>query len=111
MPSNYVDILILSDSLRKGYIGRGYKEQLRAAHGFPPYQWHIKSGSLPAGLLLRDDGVVYGGPTSSGNYNFVVEAEDWVGGKTSRAINLEIGIIGSGDAGKMGHGTTGHGSF
>jgi len=111
MPSNYVDIVILSSELRKGYIGRSYKEQLRAAYGFPPYQWNIISGSLPAGLLLKNDGVVYGEPTVSGNYNFDVEAEDWVGGKTSTAINLEIGITGSGEAGSIGHGTAGHGSF
>ena len=111
MPSNYVDIVILSSELRKGYIGRSYKEQLRAAYGFPPYQWQIKSGSLPAGLLLKNNGVVYGEPTVSGNYNFTVEAEDWVGGKTSTAINLEIGITGSGEAGSIGHGTAGHGSF
>ena len=111
MPSNYVNIVILSSELRKGYIGRNYKEQLSAAYGFPSYQWEIKSGSLPEGLLLRNDGVVYGEPTVAGNYNFSVEAKDSVGGKTITTINLEIGTNESGDAGNMGHGAAGQGSF
>jgi len=111
LPSNYVDVIILSDSLRKGYIGRSYKEQLIAAYGFPPYQWQILSGNLPVGLLLKTDGTVYGEPTATGNYTFEVETEDWAGGKTNTAINLEIGTTGSGDAGSMGYGAAGHGNF
>ena len=111
LPSNYVDVIILSDSLRKGYIGRSYKEQLIAAYGFPPYQWEIKSGSLPPGLLLKSNGTVFGEPTATGNYNFEVEIEDWAGGKANAAINLEIKATGSGNAGSMGHGIAGHGSF
>jgi len=111
LPSNYVDVIILSDNLRKGYIGRSYKEQLIAAYGFPPYKWQILSGNLPAGLLLRTDGTICGKPISTGNYNFEVETEDWAGGKTNTAINLEIGITGSGNAGCAGNGNAGHGSF
>lgn len=40
--------------------GKAYVDQLSSTGGKPPYRYEIVSGSLPSGIVLRDDGQVDG---------------------------------------------------
>ena len=111
LPSSYTYPTILSSELRTGYVDNTYREQPRVAHGLPPYEWCVVSGSLPPGLSLRADGVVHGTPTTTGAYNFELEVEDCVGGTANALISLGIETSGPGPSGVIGHGAAGHGSF
>ena len=62
--------------LPTGTVGIAYSTTLPSTGGLPPLAWSIYSGSLPAGLVLQNAGVVSGTPTVAGTYSFQVEVVD-----------------------------------
>jgi hypothetical protein len=47
-----------------------------ATGGCLPLQWSVTNGTLPPGLTLFSDGVVFGIPTASGTFSFMIKVED-----------------------------------
>ncbi len=62
--------------LPTGTVGIAYSTALPSTGGLPPLAWSIYSGSLPAGLVLQNAGVVSGTPTVAGTYSFQVYVVD-----------------------------------
>ena len=52
-------------SLAEGFAGTAYRAQLTSTGGATPVIWTLTSGTLPAGLHLRLDGLIYGTPTGA----------------------------------------------
>ncbi|RLC74381.1 MAG: hypothetical protein DRI61_16745, partial [Chloroflexi bacterium] len=67
---------INTPGLPSGTVGTSYSYILSASGGTSPYTWSLKSGSLPDGLSLNDNGVISGKPTVSGTYTFTVKVID-----------------------------------
>jgi hypothetical protein len=65
--------------------------QILVASGTTPLVWSVSSGSLPAGLTFSTAGSLYGSPTSSGSYNFTIQALNAFGNDTQQFT----GTIGS----------------
>ena len=72
-----LSLMITSASLPDGMAGAGYSVTLQAEGGWGTYAWSVLSGSLPPGLNINSStGKISGIPTTEGNYNFTVKAED-----------------------------------
>jgi len=76
--SSGISPTITTTNLPSGTIGTAYNSTLIAT-GDEPITWSIGSGSLPNGLDLLADGKISGTPTTSGTFNFTVEAANGVG--------------------------------
>ena len=62
-----------------GTEGVAYSAYFEGTGGLGPYTWSISSGSLPSGVSLSSSenfGYLSGTPTSSGSFEFTVEATD-----------------------------------
>jgi large repetitive protein len=72
--------LTISGTLLPGATaGTPYAQTFAATGGYPPYTWTVRSGQLPAGLLLSVGGVLAGTPVESAggqSYSFVVQVTD-----------------------------------
>ncbi|OGP73264.1 MAG: hypothetical protein A2W09_08295, partial [Deltaproteobacteria bacterium RBG_16_50_11] len=68
---------IVPSGLPLGTVGVSYSQTLTAANGVKPYTWAVISGSLPGGLSLNSStGVIAGVPTTTGTFDFTVQAMD-----------------------------------
>jgi len=69
---------------------RTRRENCNFETNFPPYRWELVDGNLPAGIwrVSPFSGVIWGKPTSTGKYPFVVRVTDKEG--TSTEATLEI---------------------
>ena len=84
-------------ALPVGRIGEPYQDtagaaaQLRAAPAGDSLTWSITVGRLPAGLMLRPDGVIEGTPTESGAFAFSVLVANGVNdvGRSTLAMLIE----------------------
>jgi hypothetical protein len=67
-------LAIATSTLPDANAGTFYAQQLGATGGSPPYLW--AAGTLPAGLILSQDGRLSGTPTTAGNYKIAVSVVD-----------------------------------
>ncbi|MFZ5445010.1 MAG: putative Ig domain-containing protein [Myxococcota bacterium] len=74
-----------------------YQFALGAAGGVRPYQWRLAGGSLPTGMALSTDGVLFGAPrnASNGSLPLTFEVRDAVGGRVTKQIPLRLIASGS----------------
>ena len=80
---------INNSSLPDGKVGTAYN-QILTADGTAPITWTVSAGSLPDGLLLdAGTGVISGTATTSGVYNFSVQATNSAGNDT-HALSITI---------------------
>lgn len=71
------DLTIVTGAIPDGAKGVSYSFTLEAKGGLLPYQWRIKSGTLPSGLFFNSaNGTIYGTPTTRQTYSFTVEVSD-----------------------------------
>jgi len=84
---------ITTVSLPGGTVGSSYRQTL-AATGTAPITWSLADGNLPGGLSLSPDGVISGMPTTSGTFNFTVQASNPTGDATM-ALRITISAGGS----------------
>ncbi|HWW01389.1 MAG TPA: putative Ig domain-containing protein [Candidatus Acidoferrum sp.] len=87
-------VQVTTGSLPNGTNGLNYSQQLQAAGGVPfggasPYNWSL-SGSLPSNLNLSPSGLLSGSLTTSGTFNFTVQATDSLGGTASQPLSLTV---------------------
>ncbi|RLD10990.1 MAG: hypothetical protein DRI44_04545, partial [Chlamydiae bacterium] len=57
-------------------VENSFSAMLTATNGSPPYSWAIFSGTLPQGIYLAGNGVLFGTPATAGNYSFKVKCSD-----------------------------------
>ena len=74
--------IIITASLAGANVGVSY-DQLLQATGTEPITWTLDSGDLPDGLLLSSAGLVWGIPTTEGNFTFIVKATNIAGSDTA----------------------------
>jgi virginiamycin B lyase len=88
-------LTISAISLPDGSIGPAYSATLTATGGTPPYgNWLVSSGALPPGLMLDTvAGVISGGPSSLGTFNFSVTVQDSTGATSApQSFSIVIGV-------------------
>ncbi|MBZ5536858.1 MAG: FG-GAP-like repeat-containing protein [Acidobacteriia bacterium] len=83
-------IAIAPQTLSTGSVGTAYSQTLNASGGLPPYNFTVSSGTLPPGLSLSTAGMLSGGPTGGGPFQFTVKATDanQCSGNVSYTLNL-----------------------
>jgi hypothetical protein len=75
--SSVTAIAISPTSLPAGAAETAYSQQLTASGGIgSPYTFSVASGSLPTGITLTSAGLLSGTSTTSGVFDFTVQAED-----------------------------------
>ncbi len=75
--NNHSDLLTLSGTFPGGVTNQAYNAVLTVSGGNSPYQFALKSGSLPPGTSLNPvSGSVSGTPTVAGSYVFQVGVTD-----------------------------------
>jgi len=79
-----------SGKLPNGTLNLSYSTVLAASGGKPPYQWHLVSGNLPAGLALLASGQIVGTPTVAAVTSFVIGVVDSTGATATGAFTLWI---------------------
>ena len=57
-------------------VGMPFRMTLRARGGSGVFAWQLRTGMLPAGVRLRDDGSIVGTPRIAGTYRFTARATD-----------------------------------
>lgn len=71
------DLSIATGAIPDGAKDKYYSFMLEADGGLLPYNWRIKSGTLPSGLSFNSaNGTIYGTPTTRQTYSFTVEVSD-----------------------------------
>jgi hypothetical protein len=84
--------LIPDASVSTNNAGNPYQFQLQASGASPPYTWSLATGSpaLPTGLNLSANGVISGSPTTTGIYDFTVQATDIGARTTQKSLFIQI---------------------
>ena len=85
-------VVITTLALPNGVTNAVYSATLTAAGGTSPYSWSLTDGSLPPGLTLAD-GAISGTPTTTGTFNFAVEASDSGEPALSASNSLSITVV------------------
>lgn len=75
--------------LATGQYRDRYASRVEASGGQAPYQFALRSGSLPPGITLARDGSLSGWMLGKGAYEFVVEARDAKGDAATRNMRVE----------------------
>ena len=93
LPIRTVAVQITTTNLPSGAVGEGYRLNLTAGDGQPPYSWQIISNSLPSGFdFSYDEAFAYisGIPAHGGAYYFTVQVTDADSQSATRSFNLLI---------------------
>jgi len=84
-----VQLRIATRVLPAALAGRDYEAQIVAVGGQVPYRW-TEISNLPAGLTLREDGVLLGTPRTPGTFPLVARVVDAVGDAASKELVLDV---------------------
>ncbi|MEE2903159.1 MAG: putative Ig domain-containing protein [Myxococcota bacterium] len=84
-------LTIVTSKLPPALANESYSVRLVGVGGTPPYTWELSSNSsLPAGLLLSDDGLIGGEPKDVGAYTFEVILLDSANSFSQALIAIDI---------------------
>jgi hypothetical protein len=83
-------IIVSPASLNPAPTGVVFSTQFTASGGMAPYVFTFAFGELPPGLELATNGTLAGTPTTSGIYEFAVQATDDLGCFTIHPCSLEV---------------------
>jgi hypothetical protein len=81
---------VATSALPTGRVNDSYRAVLMARGGTGHDSWSLRQGTLPGGLHLARDGVVYGTAFGVGRYRFVAEVRDSKHARAERPVSLEI---------------------
>jgi hypothetical protein len=85
------EVAISRNTLKDATQYSSYAVALPATGGTAPYSWSLVSGSIPAGLVLSDDGAIGGTPTEAGTFSFTLSATEASYSKVdTKELNLKI---------------------
>jgi hypothetical protein len=86
---------IITKKIPFGNAGQYYDQVLSVTGGSPGYTWTVISGSLPAGLALASNGVIYGYPAVPGAFKFTTQVTDSglpLAHTATQAYVLKVGV-------------------
>lgn len=85
-------ISLPSYTLARCLQNRNYQTSLRNPGGWGPVRWNVAQGStMPGGLYLEPNGLVYGMATYSGAYTFAATATDLLGNvATTQPLTVNV---------------------
>jgi hypothetical protein len=88
-------LFIAPDGLPNTTEGKyGYRAELQARVGLPPYSWTLLDGELPPGLEFDGDAgdriAIIGRPTQAGEYSFTIQLEDGEGDKATQTYTIRV---------------------
>jgi large repetitive protein len=84
---------VVTTNLADGDANVAYSQTLIAGGGSGSYTWSLKSGTLPAGLSLKNTtGVISGTPTTAATSNFMVQVNDGVT-TASGPVTIKINAV------------------
>ncbi|MGZ8442012.1 MAG: PQQ-dependent sugar dehydrogenase [Candidatus Binatia bacterium] len=87
----YRALVIATNNLPKGRVGRRYLADLTARFGKNPHSWSLVAGTLPAGLTMAPaTGKITGTPTTAGTANLTFAVTDALGVSLPKALSIEI---------------------
>jgi hypothetical protein len=86
-------VQITTTNLPDGEVGTTYDEYLAATSCGGNFNWQLAGGNFPAELDLYSNGEIYGTPTNSGNYTFIVQVTDGNNVTTNRQLQLHIAAV------------------
>jgi hypothetical protein len=69
-------LAVTTGAVSDGAKSKPYTAVLNASGGLKPYNWAIKTGTLPSGLTLNTDGTITGTPNAKITSNFTAEVTD-----------------------------------
>jgi len=69
-------VTITTAAVSDGVTGQAYDQTLQATGGTGGLTWSVSSGTPPDGLGLSAGGVISGTPTTTGTFDFAVQASD-----------------------------------
>ncbi|MES2599017.1 MAG: putative Ig domain-containing protein [Verrucomicrobiota bacterium] len=92
LPVSCPTITISPPTLPAGLVGAAYSQTVTANGGTAPYAWNVSAGTLPAGLILSNTGVLSGTPTASNGagVNVTLRAVDNTGCAATRAFVIVV---------------------
>ncbi len=73
-------------------IGTSYSQSVTASGGAGPFQFSLSEGALPPGLILAQNGLLSGTPTTAGAYRFTITAtilDSLCPGSRSYTLNVQ----------------------
>ncbi|MBB6239669.1 gliding motility-associated-like protein [Pedobacter sp. AK013] len=73
---NTPTIVVSPSTLPNATTATAYNQTITASGGTAPYTFAITAGALPAGLALSSTGVLNGGATTIGTFNFTITSTD-----------------------------------
>lgn len=80
--------MIETETLLPGLVGDRYEIRLEATGGMAPYTWTVPTSTLPPGLQLQDDGLLFGALEAPGEYMFGVQVQDNAGQVDNKGYTL-----------------------
>jgi hypothetical protein len=85
-------LTITTDSINSCRVKKNCNRPLAASGGTTPYTWSLNAGSeaLPAGLSLRQDGVISGTPTVIGSKSPTFRVQDSSGRSATKQLTVTI---------------------
>jgi MYXO-CTERM domain-containing protein len=87
--------------------GVAYAATLEVAAATPPVTWRLELGTLPAGLVLAEDGQLTGTPTEEGRRAFLVQVEDARGQVRRQPLSILVATPAAADGRGCGCSTSG----
>lgn len=82
-------LMITTQHLAEAAFGTRYEDVLAATGGAPPYTWELR-GTLPLGVMLRDDGYLSGTPMEDGTFSLDVQVVDSMGARAVLPVVLRV---------------------
>jgi hypothetical protein len=82
-------VTITTTSLPDAFQNTAYNQQLQAS-GTAPFFWAVTSGTLPAGIILSQAGLLQGTPTAVGSQTFTVTVTDARNANSSQTFTLTV---------------------
>ncbi len=76
--------------LPAGQVGSAYTGTVSAINGASPYGYTLVGGTLPAGLILAQNGNISGAPTAAGIYQVTIRATDANARTAEQALTIFI---------------------
>ncbi len=83
-------IEIVTPQVSDAVVNSQYKMELLPAFGKAPRVWSLKSGDLPAGVDLQDDGRITGIPQATGKFEFTAMVKGAEGSSAEKSYVLQV---------------------
>ena len=81
--------VIKTSNLPNGRVSTEYTSTILSADGTAPVTWSVSDRNLPGGLMISQNGYVYGTPKEGGTFSFTLTAENKAG-HDSKTFTINI---------------------